>query len=251
MKIGVYITARLGSKRLKNKHLIEVNGHPILYYLLKRIKHHFFEEISEDTVKIIIVTTDEEENNAFETFTTMDVVVFYGSRHNIPLRHLQAAEAFSLDAIISVDGDDIFCSPKAIRAVYESLMDKANYVVTEGLPLGMNAMGYSTAFLRQSVSVNPAEKIETGWGRVFDDRQKKVLPISVQTFDSLLRFTLDYYEDLLFFKAIIENLGPQIIKSDDNKIIKVVDENRFSTINRIRSEEYWLNFRRQVHEEMS
>jgi len=35
------IIARLGSTRLSDKHLIKVEGKPIITYLIERIKHHF------------------------------------------------------------------------------------------------------------------------------------------------------------------------------------------------------------------
>lgn len=34
--VGVFITARLGSTRLNEKHLIEVNGKPFIEWLVKR-----------------------------------------------------------------------------------------------------------------------------------------------------------------------------------------------------------------------
>ena len=41
MKIGAIIQARSGSKRLPNKHFLEVNNKPIIYQLIKRLKTKF------------------------------------------------------------------------------------------------------------------------------------------------------------------------------------------------------------------
>ena len=43
--IGVFITARLGSTRLSEKHLIKVNEKPIIWYLIERFLIGFKEEI--------------------------------------------------------------------------------------------------------------------------------------------------------------------------------------------------------------
>ena len=47
LKGCIGIIARLGAKRLKEKHLIESNGKPIISYLIERIKKEFVHEISE------------------------------------------------------------------------------------------------------------------------------------------------------------------------------------------------------------
>jgi spore coat polysaccharide biosynthesis protein SpsF len=88
MKTGVLITARLGSTRLKQKHLMEVQGHPIIFYLIERIKHEFEMEINNQEITVYITTSDEPENRALEKVSS-NVNVFYGSINNIPLRHLQ------------------------------------------------------------------------------------------------------------------------------------------------------------------
>ena len=168
MKTGIFITARLGSTRLEKKHLLTVNNHPILFFLIKRIKEEFREQLISGEIKIIIVTSDEPENREFENFQKDGATVFYGSINNIPLRHLQAATAHSLDSIISVDGDDILCSVKGMRTVYEALMQGAKYAKTSNFPFGMNSSGYSKDFLESSLNGHFGDILETGWGRIFD-----------------------------------------------------------------------------------
>ena len=111
MKTGILILARCGSTRLSKKHLQPVNGEPVFCYLVRRIRQFFRAEIEAEKLRIIVATGDEPENRAFEGVVGDVAQVFYGSTRNIPLRELQAAEVLNLDYIISVDGDDILCSP--------------------------------------------------------------------------------------------------------------------------------------------
>jgi spore coat polysaccharide biosynthesis protein SpsF len=168
MKAGILITARLGSTRLKRKHLLPVEGEPIISFLIRRIVAEFQEEISQGQAAVIIATTSEPENQEFERLAGEKVAVFCGSKENIPLRHLQAADAHGLGVIVSVDGDDVLCSVQGMRRVYGALVGGAKYVRTANLPFGMNSFGYSRAFLAESLKDHQSDTLETGWGRIFD-----------------------------------------------------------------------------------
>lgn len=250
MKIGIFITARLGSTRLARKHLLPVGGKPILSYLAGRIVRGLRSEMRSDRAKLLIVTSDEPENRLFEEFTPIGLEVFYGSVHNIPLRHLQAAEDRGLDAVVSVDGDDILCSVKGMRMVYDALMDGRELVRTSNLPFGMNSMGYSRAFLERSLRNHREGALETGWGRIFEggDMTDIAVPFPIQ--NEILRFTLDYQEDYVFFKALIEELGGTVDSASDEDIVSTVMEKKLYALNEPISREYWSNFYKARDEEI-
>ena len=242
MKTGIFITARLGSTRLKRKHLLPVNDHPILFFLIKRIEEEFKKELIDGKVKVIIVTSDERENREFENFSKDGATVFYGSINNIPLRHLQAAKAHSLNSIISIDGDDILCSVKGMRAVYEALMNGACFVKISNLPFGINSGGYSKNFLESSLNGHFDDILETGWGRIFDQSQLTEIHVPFPVQDNVLRFTLDYDEDYQFFKSVIEAFGDDIFIVQDEEIVKLVTNRKLYLINESISKQYWDNF---------
>lgn len=249
MKTGILITARLGSTRLKKKHMLAADGRPLLMYLIKRIKKEFSREIESGDVMQIIATSDEQENREFEVFTGEGLAVFYGSLSNIPLRHLQAAEKYLLDNIISIDGDDILCSVKGMRLVYESLNQGHHYVKTSNLPFGMNTFGYSVEFLKTSVKNHHNDVLETGWGRIFDSGKLININIPFPFQNHLLRFTLDYNEDYFFFKTLIEAKGENIYSISDEEIVSYVLNNHLYKVNENISREYWNNFYNKVEEE--
>ncbi|MGD0410316.1 MAG: hypothetical protein ABSC18_01320 [Verrucomicrobiota bacterium] len=241
MKTGILILARCGSTRLPQKHLQAVGGQPIISYLLRRIDQHFRMEIEAASLRVVVATGDEPQNRAFEDVVAGLAQVFYGSSRNIPLRQLQAAEAMDLDCIISVDGDDILCSPTAMGAVHEALHDGIHYAKTAGLPLGMNAFGYTRAFLKSSLQKAPRGVLETGWGRIFDEATAKTIEFNQHPGDRRLRFTLDYPEDLEFFRGVLAALGGSYLTCSDETIIRLVlDQQLFCNANVV--DKYWENF---------
>lgn len=249
MRTGIFITARLGSTRLKKKHLLKINDKPILYYLLQRICYEFKNEISNSKILIIISTSDEKENRKFEEFTGDKIKIFYGSVNNIPLRHFQTANYYSLDNIVSIDGDDILCSLKGMRSVYNALINGKMYVKTIGLPLGMNSFGYSYNFLEYMIVNHKNDILETGWARIFDNDCLDKIRFKPFENDDKLRFTLDYKEDFDFFKSIFEITGNNYLSISDEYILQIVKENDLFKINESKIEEYLNNFKKSLNSE--
>lgn len=241
------ITARLGSTRLAQKHLLPVGEKPILQYLVDAMNQEFKTEVREGLIRIVIATSTMPENQAFATRIS-GCEVFYGSNENIPLRHLQAASHFKADRVLSVDGDDILCDGTAVRAVFQALSAGARLSCTKGLPLGMNASGYRSDYLSKRVRLLGEAVCETGWGRIFDPADYEVISLPPHQNESL-RFTLDYQQDFVFFKALLSR--PEIVDRTwgSDQIVRWVLEQRLDEITRPIAEEYWRNFNEQKAKE--
>jgi spore coat polysaccharide biosynthesis protein SpsF len=243
--IALLITARMGSSRLPRKHLTPANGKPLLYWLIRRLEHAFADELAEKRVAIAVATSDKPGNEKFAEVTAgTSCSVLHGSDNNIPLRHLQCARALGATHVISVDGDDILCSMRAARTLFEQIVgqpDKDLYNIT-GLPLGMNLSAYSTAYLEKSLERHGQQKLETGWGRIFTD--PRTLNTSLGNYDIKgdLRFTLDYPQDAEFFCRLIAELGEKVITAGDEEIIETVQKNGFYKLNASLQEEYFANY---------
>lgn len=252
MKVGFFLTARLGSSRLPRKHLLEVNGYALLEILSRRILEAFPVDFSGGGAQLVIATSDEPDNREFEHLNKLGIRTFYGSKQNIPLRHLQAAQALALDAIVAVDGDDILCSTAAMQVVRDGLVGGEEYANTSGLPLGMNAFGYRRGFLSDALRGNEERTLETGWGYIFDANRltNHQMRLSGRVPDDL-RFTLDYSEDYAFFRAIIEHFGDRLFAASDQAIVDYVVANGLSRITAPIAEKYWQDFRTVRDAEMA
>jgi spore coat polysaccharide biosynthesis protein SpsF len=242
--IGVLIIARLGSSRLKRKHLVESEGKSFLEWLVIRIQNEFQQEISNDKIKVFITTSDEQINRDFESYAKkLDITVFYGNKSNIPLRLLDCAQQNELRGIISIDGDDILSSTDAMRNIYNLLNNNA-FLKTSGLPLGMNISGFSTSFLKRALDQNNTEKsLETGWGHIFENYDSIIYEYKHEEQNiETIRATLDYEEDALFFKNIFEKFKDEIFKLKDIDLIEYIYKNEVYKINSHLNDEYWSNF---------
>jgi spore coat polysaccharide biosynthesis protein SpsF (cytidylyltransferase family) len=244
--IGIFITARLGSTRLYQKHLIEIEGKPMIKWLAERFNFGFLNEIQEKKIKIFIATSDNKENILFESiFINCEIEIFYGSDVNIPLRHLECAKANNIDYILSVDGDDILCSVEASKIVLEKLLKTGKIVKSKGLPLGMNVMAYSTLFLEKSLMNNSYEKLETGWGKIFDQNDETIVEFQNNFNYKNIRMTLDYKEDVRFFNNVIIGIGNEINSISDKDLIESIIKNNWNKENENLIETYWKNFNEQ------
>jgi len=251
MKTGIFLTARLGSTRLPRKHLLEASGKAMLAVLAGRIRQGFGKAIGRGDAVLAVVTSDEPVNRDFERLSGEPIAVFYGSKQNIPLRHLQAARHFGVDAIVAVDGDDILCSVDAMRVVADALLEGAEYARTTGLPLGMNAFGYRTDFLSRSIAGKEQKTLETGWTYIFDAARmsSNALDLGLKAPDSL-RFTLDYNEDYEFFRRIVEHFGAGMITASDKDIVSYVIAQDLQKITDPIAQKYWENFESVRAQEM-
>lgn len=246
--IGIFITARLGSTRLSEKHLIEVNRKPLIRYLVERFLIAFKENIENNELKVFITTSIKAENKKFETiFNKKEVEVFYGSDENIPFRHLECAREHNIDHIISIDGDDILCSTEASKLVIDGLISGFKMVQTVGLPLGMNSMGYSKTFLENSLQGIETNKLETGWAKIFDKNEINIIQLKFSDSVEKIRMTLDYEADADFFKKVISSVD--VLNISDSILINSIIKNKFDQLNIHLDHIYWSNFNKQKQEE--
>ena len=241
MTVGILVTARMGSTRLADKHLRDIGGRPALSYLIDRIERTFDAELASGQAVAMIATGNETRNAPLSVLTAGNrTTLFHGDDNNVPLRHLQAAEHHTLSGIVAVDGDDLFCAPEAMRAVFEMLAEEVPVPKTSGLPLGMNSWGYSKAALVQALSGASLELLETGWGRIFEGAPSRTAELPCPDADAV-RATLDYDDDLAFFtRCILEIPGWEWMPSAAF-VHEIVARGLHST-NAGLNQEYWKNF---------
>lgn len=238
--IGIFVTARCGSSRLPNKHFLDLNGLPVLEVLLRRLQFLLSEKFQNEKIKILIVTGRESSNMQFQNFVGRGLCeVYFGSDHNIPLRHYTAAVANEYDKIVSIDGDDILISLEGLELVINELNNGCDYCATLGLPFGMNVSGYSLSHLEKSVNFDENEIIETGWAKNFGDPE---LLGDFGYSDLSVRATLDYPDDLEFFRNTILSLDDYVSSSTED-ILSVVLDKKINMVNWHLNDKYWQNFR--------
>ena len=203
----------------------------------------------DNRVSVFIATSDISNCVVFNNLKSRFVSIFRGSNDNIPKRLLQLAEKECLDLLIPIDGDDILCSKTGMRSIFNCLLDGKNYVSTDGLPFGMNSFGFSKTFLKNSLIGNENKINETGWGYIFSEKHKEIINFSKCKNDNFMRYTLDYNEDFLFFKKIIEHFNRNINIIDHYEIVKFVNSDKLFEINMHLIDLYKKNFKEELNKD--
>jgi spore coat polysaccharide biosynthesis protein SpsF (cytidylyltransferase family) len=251
---AIIIVARLESERLPQKHLQIVEGLPLIKWLTKRIQYSLKNEIDDD-LKLILASPDTELNKKFEALYNDDVSVeiFRGSEKNVPLRIHECCNKFSLDKVVIADGDNFLLSMNAIKTMLQTLSKNSIVAKTEGLPLGMNVMGWDAAHLKAIMDNHAYELLETGWGRIFKNEDIKKIQFNYNTipqFDEL-RFTTDYPEDLEFMKKMFQFFGNRILIASDDEIVNTAIQKRYYQLNGYLYKTYFENFYKKQDEEIT
>jgi len=115
----VFIPARLQSTRLPGKHLLEINGIPVLKHIVNRAKK------AKNVRKVIVCCTDLKSDDELVDFLKKNKILYFrGSNKDILKRFLDAANYFQTDIIIDVSGDKLYTDPHYIDKVAEMMKNQ-------------------------------------------------------------------------------------------------------------------------------
>ena len=242
MKAAVFIPVRIKSTRLPGKALLEVDGRPIIEYLIERVK-----SAGKPDLIVICTTTNPEDLRLEPIAARNNIEIFQGSEKDILDRYLQAADKFGVDFIVNVDGDDIFCDPEYMDKVVETfLKTSADYIECRGLPFGAAPLGLKVEALKKVCQMKSENNTETGWKRFFTDSGLFHVE-SIDAADDLrqpdIRMSLDYTEDFRFFSEVIRRLYvPGKVFSLREVLALLKKHPEIAAINKNRQEEYWATY---------
>lgn len=244
-RIALFITARLGSKRLPNKHMIDMGGIRPIELLIRRLKKL--------NLPIVLTTGNEEINYEFRGLCEKEEIeLFFGDAKNIPLRHLEAAQKLNYDFIFSIDGDDILTALEGVESLLNKIQKESDlnrFFHTDGYPFGMNSGGYSRAFLENALSTFKGDSLETGWGRIFPKESFVAVACTSQN-EVSWRLSLDYDEDLEVFKNIWNHFKGSLINASTDEILNYFSKNEVWKLNHHIIEKYWNNFHTEKDKEI-
>ena len=205
MKVGYLITGRLKSTRLPRKLLLNVKGKSILSHMIDRLK------LAKNVDEIVICTSVNKQDKPLGSLAKENNVdCFFGDPDDVLGRLLGAADEFNLDYILNITADCPFVDPEYADMIVEKFLETDSDLIRQfDLPHGVFSYGIKVDALREVVNIKDSSDTEV-WGRYFTDTGLfKVMDLEVPNKNHIrpgLRMTLDYPEDLEFFKAIFDAL---------------------------------------------
>lgn len=204
MKTAVFITVRMKSTRLPRKALLKIKGRATIEHLIDRAR------AARRPDMVVLCTSTHPDDAILENVAKNNAIeVFRGSPEDKLDRYLQAAKKYGIDFIVNIDGDDILCDPELVdRTIDEFKKTRADCIIWKDLPVGAAPIGIKVKALEKVCQIK-AEKDTEVWGGYFTDTgffKVRYLKADEDLRHPEFRMTLDYPEDLEFFKAVFKKL---------------------------------------------
>ena len=193
--LPVFITARLGSTRLPEKHLLPLRGdRAAMRCLIDRLR-------GVGLPLVLCIPDDPADARLAMVAHEEGIDAFAGDPENVLARYHQALTALDRPAAIIVDGDDVFVSTTAIREMARTY-DGHDLIQCLGLPYGGAPFLLSRDFLARMLE---ADITPHGWSRYLAAVEGRKATLDAAAFapeDRALRLSLDYPEDLDFLRYL-------------------------------------------------
>lgn len=204
MKTGFLITARLKSTRLPEKLVQPIAGRPALAHVLDRAK------AVRGCDTVIVCTSTHPQDDALEALAASEgVACFRGHEEDVLQRLHDAAQAHGVDHVLNITADCPLVDPGYAERVAVALRTTgADFVRAMALPHGAYSYGLTRQALARALELKDEVRTEV-WGRYFTDTDAFTvheLPVDAPHRRPGLRMTLDYPEDLAFFRAVFDRL---------------------------------------------
>lgn len=148
LKIGVFISARMGSKRLPGKNLMPFDHRPLFAYCIDRLKYN------NNYIPLYLTTTTKKEDDVLKTWADdLGIPTFRGSENNLIERNLNAAYEFDVDFIVRATSDCPFIGSELLFQCLDQIssingFDKLS-TTKNNYPMGLDLEFFPRALLEK------------------------------------------------------------------------------------------------------
>ncbi len=209
MTVAVIVQARATSSRLPGKILMELGGETPLFYVLKRCSL-----IPEADVVCCAVPDNADQDGVVAEAERSGAVVFRGSETDVLDRYYQAARYVGADTVVRITSDCPLVDPQVcsetIQLFIREQADFASNNLVATFPHGIECEVFSLEALETAATksddryerehVTPYIRKRPGFKRVTLEGPGGGIENH--------RWTLDYAEDLEFFRVLFEHIEP-------------------------------------------
>jgi spore coat polysaccharide biosynthesis protein SpsF len=225
------ITVRTSSKRLPKKCLRLINKKPVIEIIIDRAKKIGYPII-------LATTTDKADMQLCDLATKNQIIYFRGSKNNVLKRWHDCINKHNLKVAIMIDADDLLFDYVTYKnAINKIINNKHDYIkANKNSITGLFTYIFKNNVINELFNNHKIDNIETIAPYLKNEYKSYSLKLRK---DSNMRLTLDYKEDLIFFKNIFSKF-PFTVKT--NKVINYLKKHRkIAKINYFRQKDYQLN----------
>ncbi len=116
--IGIIVLCRFNSSRLPGKILKEIDGKPILGYILESLS------LLDKRYEVVVCTSKEVSDDPIAQYCKKrGVSIFRGDLHNVALRFLECCKHFEFEKAVRINGDNLFVDPMLIEKVVTEMKE--------------------------------------------------------------------------------------------------------------------------------
>jgi spore coat polysaccharide biosynthesis protein SpsF (cytidylyltransferase family) len=213
-KIAIFLAARSGSKRLPNKHFLEINSNlRVIDLCILRLKK------TKLVNKIFLCTTKKKEDDKFKDVCKLNKIeLFRGSTNNVAKRIIDCAKENSIKTIVRITADCPIIDPKlideCIKLHFKKKSDYTSNILNLTFPDGLDVEVIDLNILIKSQKISKS-KYNKEHVTFFVKKSKLFKKHNYKNFIdySNRRWTLDNLKDYFFLKKIIRYFSKNIFFS--------------------------------------
>lgn len=239
---AIFVTVRTGSKRLPHKAMRRILRRPCIELLIERMKR------VQSADMIVLCTTElQEDNRLCRIAQQSGIKYFRGSEDDKLVRWRDAAKHFDIDFFVTADGDDLLCDPALVETAFiQYNRTKPDLIESKTTPCGAFTYGIKTEALNKICENKKSQKTEMIRDYFNGFKVEQLTPIFPSLKRPEIRMTLDYPDDLEFFRIIFNNLDEPFLLEE---VIMFLDKNPWiMKINGHLQKDYLMNQERMCSE---
>jgi glutamate-1-semialdehyde 2,1-aminomutase len=210
MKVVAIVQARMGSTRLPNKVMKQIQGIPMIELLLKRLSK------SSELGEIVVATSVDSRNKPLvDHVKSLGFRCFLGSENDVLERYCLAAKESNADVIVRITGDCPFVDPElvdqAVNGFKSRNVDYYSNVSPPKFPDGLDIEIFSSEALHRALSES-SDAFDHEHVTPYLRESGKFTKAGFENGDDLsaLRWTVDEPRDLEVVCNVFSHFAPNI-----------------------------------------
>ena len=200
------VQARTGSTRLPGKVLADVDGRPMLAFMLERLARLRVD-------RLVVATSDlARDDPIVEVVTGMGLASVRGPESDVLARFRVAMETYPSDVVVRMTADCPLIDPEVVERVIERRQetgaDYASNTIVRTFPDGLDVEVFTATALREAAAeaVDPYEREHVTPFIYWRPERYRLAELVMESDASGARWTVDTAEDLEHVRTIVAAL---------------------------------------------
>jgi spore coat polysaccharide biosynthesis protein SpsF len=233
------IQARMGSSRLPNKSLMDIDGKTALEFMIDRVRKS---DLIDD---IVIATTINQKDDVIANLCINNQINCYrGSENDVLDRYYQSAKKYEATIVVRLTSDCPLIDPDLIDETINIFINKKVDYASNAVPPDKKKYPDGS-----DVEVFSFDALQRSWVETTDLKDREHVTFYMwdkrDNFNTIMldnehdwgryRITVDYIEDLELVRKIVKKLNDNNLDGSTKEIIEIIESEKLFMINSMHS----------------